>query len=301
MNVAALNSARRRIRRYADWARVGWSKLGAASHCEAFDGRLRVALLSVSFNTRELTKLMLLSLADQPWAQQLGRVVIVDNGSQDGSPDLLDQLARSTRIECVHNTGPSSHGFGLRRAVSWIEQTEAGWPSERRSNVYLVADTDIIFLRADTLSACSQALSASDVGALGELQFDLGEPYAHPCCLFVRRDALADPRVWPFVDHGAPALWLERSLRCAGRIVLDFPLRSQDHIVHRGRASIAAVNALGLSSPYANVRHDAHFHGNPRGAELWAALEERHRDHVGQSNDVAAAQHIAAGLGPRPY
>jgi hypothetical protein len=296
-----VNAVKRRVRRYGDWARVAWSKRSSPAPCEPFDGQPRVTLLSVSFNTRELTKLMLLSLADQPWASRLGRIVIVDNRSSDGSPTLLEQLSRTTRIESVLNDGPTSHGFGLRHGVSWVEQSEQGLPAKQRTNLYLIVDTDIIFLRPDTLDACGHDLASPDVGALGELQFDLGEPYAHPCCLFVRRDALADGRVWPFVDHGAPALWLEQSLRCAGRKVLDFPLRTENHIVHRGRASIAAVNRLGLRDAYASVRDQAHFHGNPQGAQLWAEVEARHAAHLGELNDAACGEYLAAKLGSRPF
>ncbi len=297
MKGAVFNKVWRTLRRTADWARVCSSKLAGASPAEPFDGEARVALLCVSFNTRELSKLMLLTLADQPWAARLSRLVVVDNSSSDGSRQLLAELARASRVELVDNRGPTSHGYGLRLGTDYILQSEARLPRERRSNVLLVVDSDVVFLRADTLDAVTSALAAPRAGALGELQFDLGEPYAHPCCLFVRVDALADPRVWPFVDHGAPALWLQRSLRCAGRQVVDFPLRSEEHVVHRGRASIAAVNRLGLRDPYQNVRDDAHFHGNPRGAELWSQLETRHIGRLKTAGDPAFLAYVSERLG----
>lgn len=298
MSLKAINGVKRRVRRYADWARVAASKLGSTQPIPGLVGEARVSLLSVSFNTRELTKLMLLSLADQAWAAELQRIVLVDNRSQDGSAAWLNGLSRATRVEVFHNSGPTSHGFGLRYAVEALAESEAQLPLERRTNLLLVVDTDIVFLRPDTLELCCRELMAHEgAGALGELQFDLGEPYAHPCCLFVRNDAFSDARVWPFVDHGAPALWLQRSLRCSQRTILDFPLRSENHIVHRGRGSIAAVNRLGLDDVYANVRNDAHFHGNPRGAALWAEVEARHAGRLGAENDAACADYLAARLG----
>jgi hypothetical protein len=289
------NAAWRRVRELADWARVGSDRLAGVAPIAAFDGVPRVALLTVSFNTRELTKLMLLSLAEQTWSRDLNRVVIVDNRSSDGSPAFLESLARSARVSFAINSGPTSHGVGLRRAVAELEVLEAELPEAEQSNVLLVVDTDIVFLRADTLELCSHALRR-DAALVGELQFDLGEPYAHPCCFFVRRDAYHDARVWPFVDHGAPALWLQRSLRCAGLRVMDFPLRSDGHIVHRGRGSIAGVNRLKLHHAYGNVRDTAHFHGNPQGAELWQAVEARHVERLGPENDAAAIDYIAASL-----
>jgi hypothetical protein len=112
----------------------------------------------------------------------------------------------------------------------------------------------------------------------------------------LRSDAYHDARVWPFVDHGAPALWLERSLIGAGRRLVDYPLRSENHIVHRGRGSIAGVNRLELRHAYANVRDSAHFHGNPDGAALWHAAEQRHLGRLGEKNDAHALAFLAERL-----
>ena len=296
MKQSLVNALWRRARETADWASVGAARLGGTAAVEAFDGEPRVALLSVSFNTRELTKLMLLSLADQAFAKELQQVVLVDNRSSDGSQALLEPLAQRSGILYASNPGSTSHGVGLRYAIDCLERAESGLPASRQANVFLIVDTDIIFLRPDTLTLGLEAMRSTDAGLLGELQFDLGEPYAHPCCLFVRRDAYHDARVWPFVDHGAPALWLQRSLRCAGRRIGDFPLRSENHIVHRGRGSIAGVNRLGIQHAYATVRDTAHFHGNPNGPALWQAAEARHAAHLGEANDAAAIDYISAAL-----
>jgi hypothetical protein len=292
-----LHTAWRRGREMLDWSAVLGRRLVAGQQVpvERYDGNPRVALISVSFNTKELTKLMLLTVAERSWAKQLQRLVIVDNASRDGSYEFLRRLA-TRKAAVLQNPGSTSHGVGLRYALDWLERDEQALPAQQRSNLYLVVDSDIIFLRDDTLEVLCSELVRSRAALLGELQFDLGEPYAHPCCLLLRRDAYRDPQVVPFVDHGAPALWLERSLRRAALRIRDFPIRRQEHIVHRGRGSIAAVNRLGLVHAYATVRDTAHFHGNPFGAERWSAAEQRHAERLGDVNDAAAVRYLAGRL-----
>jgi hypothetical protein len=289
----------RRARELRDWSSVLTRRACQAPLVDhaAYDGEPRVALVSVSFNTRELTKLMLLTLAEQPWARQLRRVLLVDNASSDGSFDFLTNLAAASRVSAVRNPGSTSHGVGLRFGLDWLEQADQALPSSQRCNLYWVVDTDILFLRPDSLPLLVEDLHRTQAALMGELQFDLGEPYAHPCSLLLRRDAYRDPRTLPFVDHGAPALWLERSLRRARLGLRDFPMRRDEHILHRGRGSIAEVNRLGLSHAYATVRDTAHFHGNPRGAQLWQEAEARHADRLGPDNEQRAIEFIARGLG----
>lgn len=294
-----VNKLWRRAREVSDQASVGISRLRASSIGVPFDGEPRVALLSVSFNTHELTKLMLLTLAERAWAPRLQRVVIADNRSSDDSPQFLKALGDSGAILFVTNPGATSHGVGLRFAIEQLEAFESKLPPGERSNVWLVADTDIIFERDDTLDLVKAELRRDHAALVGEMQFDLGEPYAHPCCFWLRSDAYHDERVWPFVDHGAPALWLQRSLRGAGWKVLDFPARSENHIVHRGRGTIAGINQLALRHAYAHVQDAAHFHGNPDGKLLWQQAEARHSSRLGSTNDAAAVAFIAAGLAGR--
>ena len=294
-----VNKLWRRAREVSDWAGVGISRLRSSAGDVPFDGEARVALLSVSFNTHELTKLMLLTLAERAWARRLHRVVIADNRSSDESSRFLQGLADTGAIHFATNPGATSHGVGLRFAIEQLEARERELPPFERSNVWLVADTDIIFLRDDTLDLVRPELRRDRAALVGEMQFDLGEPYAHPCCFWVRSDAYHDRRVWPFVDHGAPALWLQRSLRGAGWKLVDFPARSDNHIVHRGRGSIAGINQLALRHAYAHVRDAAHFHGNPNGEALWQQAEARHAPRLGAANDAAAIAFIAGGL-PKP-
>lgn len=294
---SVVHSAWRRSREVLDRATVVVGRFTSRSprSVEAYDGEPRVALVTVSFNTKELTKLMLLTMAEQPWAKDLRRLVVVDNASQDGSFDLLRRL-RSEHTAVLQNPGSTSHGVGLRYALDWLEQAERALPEKQRCNLYWIVDSDIIFLRTDSLPVLCGEMTRTDASLLGELQFDLGEPYAHPCCLLVRRDAYRNPAVLPFVDHGAPALWLERSLRRAGLRIRDFPVRRHEHIVHRGRGSIAAVNRLGLVHAYATVRDTAHFHGNPAGSTRWQEAEQRHASRLGDDNDAAAIDYIASRL-----
>jgi len=82
-------------------------------------GRDRVAVVSVSYNTRELTGLLLWSLrriVDWPGLE----IVIVDNGSRDGSAELLAEAGRAGVCVLLANDVNRRHGPGLNQAISWL-------------------------------------------------------------------------------------------------------------------------------------------------------------------------------------
>jgi glycosyltransferase involved in cell wall biosynthesis len=78
-----------------------------------------VAVVSVSYNTRELTALLLWSLrriVNWPGLE----IVIVDNGSRDGSAELLAEAAQAGVCALVVNDVNRQHGPGLNQGISWL-------------------------------------------------------------------------------------------------------------------------------------------------------------------------------------
>jgi GT2 family glycosyltransferase len=79
--------------------------------------RERVAVVSVSCNTRELTGFLLWSLrtiVDWPGLE----IVIVDNGSRDGSAELLAGAGRAGVCALLANDVNCQHGPGLSQGIS---------------------------------------------------------------------------------------------------------------------------------------------------------------------------------------
>jgi len=276
--IRSLNRVRRRTEQAVDQALILVSQRVVPKPATTpFDGAARVSVVTVSFNTLRLTKLMLLTLADCWLHAQPRKLVVVDNGSTDGSREFLRRLSVSSPIlHVIENRGQSSHAHGLRCGIRHIESIEREISVTQRTNVFLIVDSDVIFLSSDLFPRIIEVLIRQDAALVGQLQYDVGEPYAHPCCMLLRRDCYGDKRVLPFVNHGAPALWLQRSMRKAGMKIVDFPVLEESFIVHRGRGTIDAIPSHArfhscATAPY----HGAHYHGNANGEQLWYATESR--------------------------
>jgi hypothetical protein len=81
--------------------------------------RERLAVVSVSYNTRELTGFLLWSLrkiVNWPGLE----IVIVDNGSRDGSAELLAEAGRAGVCALLANDVNRGHGPGLNQGISWL-------------------------------------------------------------------------------------------------------------------------------------------------------------------------------------
>ncbi len=206
---------RRRLEELGDqtWA-LAEARLKARPPVATFDGDVRFAVVTVNFSTTRFLKLMLLTLAEQTGLRQLKRVVVVDNASQDGGLPFMRRLAaRVPLVELVENRFLLSHARGMRLGFKRLDALDRDRPEAERANVLLSCDTDVIFRRRDTLEVLAKCFDAADVAAAGELRTGL-YPYAEAQASFlaVRRDISARRDIAPWVNHGAPAYWLQRSL-----------------------------------------------------------------------------------------
>jgi glycosyltransferase involved in cell wall biosynthesis len=79
----------------------------------------RVAVVSASYNTRELTALLLWSLRRILKWESL-EIVVVDNGSKDGSAELLAKIDAAGGCRLIANATNAMHGPALTRAMSFL-------------------------------------------------------------------------------------------------------------------------------------------------------------------------------------
>jgi Glycosyl transferase family 2 len=79
----------------------------------------RAAVVTVSYNTRELTALLLWSLRRILKWESL-EVVIVDNGSTDGSAELLAKIDAAGGCRLIPDAGNAMHGPALTQAMSFL-------------------------------------------------------------------------------------------------------------------------------------------------------------------------------------
>ena len=256
-----------------------------------------VAALTVSYNTRELTAFLLWSLRTIVSWPEL-EIVVVDNGSRDGSAQLLAEAGRDGVCALLANHGNRHHGPGLNQGISYL----ASRPGPRPEWIWIL-DSDVVAARPDALSAAAATAREHSAALVGEPQHDQW----HPDGRFGMYSLLMDPAVaWqehagPFADGGDPSLGLLVSAARLGIPMAPFPFTAAGHVIHRGRGSLAAVHAAGdRSHPFyewAKDHHAPHFAEVPGADQRCHALLQEFRKQTSPltGTTLAAACHRAPG------
>ena len=276
-----LNFARRHVEQGVDqaWAVVA-KRVFRRRHVASFDGAPRFALLTVNFSTTRYLKLLLLTLGEQHDLGLVHRIVIADNDSRDGGQAFLRALAaRVDRVEVVEHRRFLNHARGMRGALRALDGVEADLPEAERTNLLLFCDTDVVFRNPEALVDLAAATVANDAALVGELRKVYEYPDVQASFFVVRRDSYERSDVAPWMNHGAPAYALQRSIWRAGLTVVNFPTNQGGYVLHRGRTGVVAAHDYVPRHAYATVATSTpHFMGVPRGAEIWAAIEARYAD-----------------------
>jgi GT2 family glycosyltransferase len=111
----------------------------------------RPGIVVVNYNTRRLVAQLIYSLYRtlRPPAFDL---VVVDNGSTDGSAELLSAVATAGLCSLIGNPDNRYHGPGLNQGVSYLAEATQRPGAVPTSNVWLL-DSDSVVLGPDALSA----------------------------------------------------------------------------------------------------------------------------------------------------
>jgi len=256
--------------------------------------------VTVSYNTRELTAFLLWSLRTIVSWPGL-EIVVVDNGSRDGSAQLLTEAERGGVCTVLANPGNCHHGPGLNQAISHL----AARPESRPEWIWIL-DSDVVAVRPDALSAAITMARERSAALVGEPQRDQW----HPDGRFGMYSLLMDPAVaWrpmpgvvggenreeagPFADGGDPSLGLLARAAGLGIPVASFPFAAAGHVIHRGRGSLAAVHAAeDRSHPFyewAKDHHAPHFAGIAGADQRYHALLREFRQETGPLTGITLA------------
>lgn len=231
-----------------------------------------VAVVTVSYNTRELTALLLWSLyrvLDWP----LGDVVVVDNASTDGSLDMLRDAQAAGLVTLLANDRNVGHGLALNQAVDWLRgRARRAW----------ILDSDCVVARPDALAEATRSSAAI-----------VGEPHWDPWRQRERFETYSllldlEQVAHPFAAGGDPSLELLDSARDAGLELSPFPFTEDGFVIHLGRGSLAAVVQAADREhelyAWAVDHHEPHYGGVAGAAERYAELVERYRREGGSAS-----------------
>lgn len=159
------------------------------------DGRF-VNVVMVTYNRKAFTRQAIGSIlrtADWPY-----RLTVVDNGSGDGTPEYLKELARKG---LVHNLVLNPENLGVARAAN------QGWLAEPGAAFTLKYDNDIVMRRAGWLSEMVRASDALE--GVGALAYNF------------------EPRSYPLVEHGGVRVRLKLRGNLGGACML-IPARTHE-------------------------------------------------------------------------
>ncbi len=249
-----------------------------------------VTALIVSYNTRELTAFSLWSLRTVLSWPDL-EIVVVDNGSRDGSAELLAEAERGGVCTLLANSGNRQHGPALNQGISYL----ASRPGPRPGWIWIL-DSDVVAARPDALSAAVTVARAHSAALVGEPQPDQW----HPDGRFGQYSLLLDPAVaWqprtgPFDSGGDPSTGLLTAAARLGIAMAPFPFTADGYVIHLGRGSLAAVYAAGDRShplyEWAATHHEPHYAAVPDADQRYHALQQQFR----QQTDPLTGATLAA-------
>jgi len=259
----------------------------------------RVAVISVNYNTRLLIAQLIYSLRTRCAPAELAHVVVVDNGSRDGSQELLAQFEHAGLCEVILNADQRYHGPALNQAMNRLAERQTRVGEQDAIDSVWVLDSDCVVVRQDAVRRSTDALTSSRAALAGQKSsnaWHVQETIGLYSLLFDPAQVWRDP-IRPFDDSGEPSLALQLDCAAARLRAIDFPFTREGYVVHRGRSTLAEVYARGdrdnAHYSWAVDHHTPHFNEEPGAAEGWQRLSAEFA--AAGTNGVESGH---CGLGP---
>jgi glycosyltransferase involved in cell wall biosynthesis len=221
-----------------------------------------VVVVTVNYNTKRLVSILLWSLY-RFLGSELRSVVAVDNGSSDGSTEILQACARAGLCEVIHNDTNRYHGPATTQALSHCALRFSG-ANGPRPWIWLL-DSDCVVTRPDAATAAMSAARAAGAALLGEAAWNIWHQEIRLCgySLLIDPARAWRPDIGPFVEGGDPVGDFEQSCRRLRVPIATFPFTADGFVVHLGRGTLAGVYERHETSnvffAWATDHHEPHF------------------------------------------
>jgi hypothetical protein len=233
--------------------------------------------VTVNYNTKRLVSILLWSLY-RFLGFELRSVVVVDNGSSDGSMEILQACARAGLCELIPNGTNRYHGPAISQALSHCASRFTGAHGDRPW-LWLL-DSDCVVARPDAATEAMSAARAAGAALLGEAAWNRWHRDVRLCgySLLIDPARAWQPEIGPFVEGGDPVGGFEQSCRRVQVPIATFPFTAKGFIVHLGRGTLAGVyerrEVANVFFGWAKDHHEPHFQQVSEARARYTALLE---------------------------
>jgi glycosyltransferase involved in cell wall biosynthesis len=265
--------------------------------------RPRLGIVVVNFNTARLISQLLFSLYRVLGRSEFTIVVVVDNGSTDGSREILESLAAAQLIQLVANADQQYHGPGLNQGISWLaNRQESADPVDQIQYVWSL-DSDVVVLRRDTARDALGAFEGTGAAAVGQIQDNPVTKRAmrnnpsmlSPFSLILDPVQIWQPAIPPFLEDGAPGTGMQVAADADGLRLVSFPFVEHGYLIHLGRGTLRAVaesrDTTNRYYEWAAGHHDPYYMGQAGAPSMYQRFCELFGKEVG---DLTAERVTAA-------
>ena len=253
----------------------------------------RLGIVVVNFNTARLISQLLFSLYRILGRSEFTTVVVVDNGSTDGSREILESLAAAQLIQLVANADQQYHGPGLNQGISWLaNRQESRDPAGQIQYVWSL-DSDVVVLRRDTARDALGAFEGTGAAAVGQSQDNPVTKRAmrnnpsmlSPFSLILDPVQIWQPSIPPFLEDGAPGAGMQVAADADGLRLVSFPFVERGYLIHLGRGTLRAVaesrDTTNRYYEWAAGHNEPYYMGQEGAASMYQTFCELFGDEVG--------------------
>jgi len=251
-----------------------------------------VGVVVVNYNTQELIAQLMYSLYRHVHSPRF-HLVVVDNGSTDGSQALLAELSDAGLCETLLNSEQRYHGPGLNQGINHLARRQATVAERERLRYVWVLDSDCVVMRDDALSAAMDVMHNAGAGLVGQWFLDA---WYHRDMMGLHSLLIDPSQVWqagitPFREHGSPSEALQRAAARAGVLAAEFPFTRNGSIVHLGRGTLRAVvqneHRSNRYFAWATGHNEPHFTLEAEAPSVYGKFLDEFRSEVGDVTAVS--------------